>query len=95
VNNIHLNPWGGSDTVGSILLDQEDGTAPLASRKLERQINSKKLKQKVGGGLGVFTAALRLLDVMVWLSGRPELQQQVLLHERQPGWVGKNPVSPQ
>lgn len=93
MNNIHLNLWGGSDTVGSILLDQEDGTVPLASQTLERQGNSNKLKQKVGAGLGVFTAALRLIDVMVWLSGCPELQQQVLLHKRQPGWVGKNQVS--
>ncbi|RXW19485.1 hypothetical protein EST38_g6372 [Candolleomyces aberdarensis] len=90
VKTLPLQLWGVSDSAATILLDAKDGSAPLASAQLERQGSSKKVKLKVAAGLGVFTTALRLLDVAAWLWGSAEMQQQVLCHVRRPGWVGKN-----
>jgi hypothetical protein len=64
----------------------------LVSSKLLRQGGKAKLKQKVATFLGIFTTALRLLDIIAWLRGSAELQQQVLVHVCRPGWVGKNQV---
>ncbi|TFK28398.1 hypothetical protein FA15DRAFT_701068 [Coprinopsis marcescibilis] len=38
----------------------------------------------------MYATALQLLDIILWLE-KSDKTEKVLVHERQPGWVGTNP----
>lgn len=59
--------------------------------KLERGAKNK-IKPSIMEGFASYIAAFRLFDNMVRLSGMENVDRSVMVHPRQPGWVGESKV---
>lgn len=46
----------------------------------------------VQDGLLEYTVATRVYDMLVWCTGDPAYQEEVLLHQRYTNWLGENAV---
>ncbi|KAJ2921041.1 hypothetical protein H1R20_g16052, partial [Candolleomyces eurysporus] len=93
-HSLKVHFWGSADTASSLLLDKSDGQVPLTFPNRKKITNNTRhmLPGKVAQGLGSFTAALRLADILIWLEGKKELREGVLVHQHQQGWVGHNEI---
>ncbi|KAJ3534560.1 hypothetical protein NMY22_g6870 [Coprinellus aureogranulatus] len=87
----HRLPWGYHAYSSDVLFDSGKYSLTTPScAQIQASDGSGKFVTSVSRGLGAFTSAILLYDLLVWLEGDKSLQQDVLVHARQRGqWVGK------